>query len=524
MTVTDLEQSVRAEEPAVSRRRRDRGGLARAVVQLAALSFAPVLSFWSSNIARFMNVGSLLFVGSAALAFGVLALALLVRLRIQLARAVAVSSVLLLALHYWQTLGFSPNTPLDMPGVNYALAGVVVLILIVQAYRYGDRQVFRVVAFVVALTMATTSAGQLVLRWQGLKAAALPQERLVAAASPLAPLPNIYYIVPDGYGRADVLSSLYGFNNRRFLDRLREHGFYVAPRSTSNYSLTIGSIPSTLSMQYVLPPRTAVRDDEEYALHAMLHGDNSVVRSLKAAGYRYTQIESGWSATQCGSLVDECLHQSWFDDAKLQLFQELAIAPVLRRTLYASLANENLTRFDRLEKVARERSRGPKFVFSHVLLPHPPLFVDGKCRIVPDSRMAGTALGGGVGPDRLPLRKSAYIDQVECANRRLTNFLAVLDRVDPNSIVIIQADHGPDSRGQLFHAVRTWGQEDYFERFSPLAAYRLPEHCHSMLHADIAAVNVFRVVLNCALGTKLPMLPTRHFAFRIQEPTLEVRF
>jgi hypothetical protein len=59
------------------------------------------------------------------------------------------------------------------------------------------------------------------------------------------PLPDIYYIILDGYGRKDTLSRLYDFDNSAFLDSLSEKGFYIANQSTANYSYTIYSLSSS---------------------------------------------------------------------------------------------------------------------------------------------------------------------------------------------------------------------------------------------------------------------------------------
>jgi hypothetical protein len=47
--------------------------------------------------------------------------------------------------------------------------------------------------------------------------------------------PDIYYVILDGYARADILDELYGYDNSRFLDYLERHGFFVAETSHSNY-------------------------------------------------------------------------------------------------------------------------------------------------------------------------------------------------------------------------------------------------------------------------------------------------
>ena len=46
--------------------------------------------------------------------------------------------------------------------------------------------------------------------------------------------PDIYYIVLDAYGRADVLESLYGMDNTAFISALENKGFYIAGQSHTN--------------------------------------------------------------------------------------------------------------------------------------------------------------------------------------------------------------------------------------------------------------------------------------------------
>ncbi len=64
-------------------------------------------------------------------------------------------------------------------------------------------------------------------------------------------LPNIYYIILDGYARDDVLQEYFDFDNRPFVKELEKRGFYVARQSTSNYMLTFLSLTSSLDMRYL---------------------------------------------------------------------------------------------------------------------------------------------------------------------------------------------------------------------------------------------------------------------------------
>src|SRR5512147_1694421 len=51
--------------------------------------------------------------------------------------------------------------------------------------------------------------------------------------------PDIYYLILDAHGRADVLQSMYGVDSSSFINFLKQSGFYVADQSHSNYIQTI---------------------------------------------------------------------------------------------------------------------------------------------------------------------------------------------------------------------------------------------------------------------------------------------
>ena len=63
--------------------------------------------------------------------------------------------------------------------------------------------------------------------------------------------PDIYFIVLDGYARADILDEYYGFDNSPFLDGLRARGFQVSDASRSNFYWTFLSVGSSLNLDYV---------------------------------------------------------------------------------------------------------------------------------------------------------------------------------------------------------------------------------------------------------------------------------
>ena len=63
-------------------------------------------------------------------------------------------------------------------------------------------------------------------------------------------LPDIYYIILDGYPRQDALLQYFDFDNQYFIDQLEEIGFSIPTCSQSNFAMTILSLSSSLNMNY----------------------------------------------------------------------------------------------------------------------------------------------------------------------------------------------------------------------------------------------------------------------------------
>ncbi len=78
------------------------------------------------------------------------------------------------------------------------------------------------------------------------------------APAPGTPLPDVYWVILDRYGSANVVDKYYGYDNEPFLDELRSRGFYIAEHATANYLKTALSLASSRSLDYLDlpgPPR-----------------------------------------------------------------------------------------------------------------------------------------------------------------------------------------------------------------------------------------------------------------------------
>ena len=98
-------------------------------------------------------------------------------------------------------------------------------------------------------------------------------------------LPNIFFIILDGYGRTDVLKERFQFDNKDLIDYLKHKGFFVAQKSHSNYCQTLLTLASILNLKYLneqdgLNPQA----NSHFPLIGMIK-KNQVVRLLKQYGY-----------------------------------------------------------------------------------------------------------------------------------------------------------------------------------------------------------------------------------------------
>ncbi len=111
-----------------------------------------------------------------------------------------------------------------------------------------------------------------------------------------ARLPDIYYIILDGYARTDVMKAFFDFDNTPFLDRLEKQGFYIARDSTANYCQTPLSLSASLNSVYLDdlvkglgPDQTELSD---------LIGKSNIVATLRPLGYKFVTFATGFDPTE----------------------------------------------------------------------------------------------------------------------------------------------------------------------------------------------------------------------------------
>jgi hypothetical protein len=339
-------------------------------------------------------------------------------------------------------------------------------------------------------------------------------------------LPDVYYIILDAYTRQDVLQQVFNYDNQPFVQGLRDMGFVVTDQSRSNYAITRLSIPSSLNMNYldaIGPPLDPNAKDAAWL--DRICKSNEVRQALASLGYKTVAFESAYGMTDWQD-ADIYLspRPASLADAQVRLglnpFEAMLVQTSLGRAAIdgrvklnqifgANLPDPNkefrdriLFAFDKLGSVPG--IPGPKFVWVHIMSPHPPYIFTADGGIASQQgifTLADRATGSGT-----PDERQAYAAQVNYINTRvLQSVREILANSKTPPIIVIQGDHG------AFHVSPQ-------DRMKNLNAYYFPDGGSNQVYDSISPVNTFRVIFNRYFGADLPLLSDRHYFSDIQRP------
>jgi hypothetical protein len=330
--------------------------------------------------------------------------------------------------------------------------------------------------------------------------------------------PDVYYIILDGYGRHDSLNQFIDYSNTDFLDALKKRGFFVADQSHSNYVQTEISIPSSLNMNFIqtLLPGMDPEESERMSLDHLARG-NEAARQFEARGYRTTLVTSGFPifdqvpsdylyvAKKDRTLFESTLSQSSplaskkADDAMYQQRREQLIAA-----------------FNAIKKMGGRRAK-PRFVFVHILAPHPPFVFDAKGRPIRPPYPFGLWDGSDFmisGMTSEDYRKG-YAGQVQTVNRLTLDAIdSLLSKPGVRPVIILQGDHG----SKRFLDQNDLSKTDVRECFSNLFAILAPPTVIANMYPSITPVNELRGVLDGLFDAKLPMLADKSWYSPYRKP------
>lgn len=325
-------------------------------------------------------------------------------------------------------------------------------------------------------------------------------------------LPDIYYLLLDGYGRADFLEQEYGFDNSDFVDFLEQAGFYVADESMANYSQTLLAVSSALNFAYldeVIGDRLAESSDRSVARDLLRH--SRARRIFESAGYKTVSFSTIFYDAE---MPDTDVYISRWSDPSLFEMSLLSMTPIpwALRMLGVPLLydlHRDRTRYALEQLAETPKIEGPKFVYFHTFIGHPPFLYDEHSDPWSPPRPYAWVETERLMALPVVAREeyiAGYRNQVRALNKPLKAALtAILEQSKTPPIIILHGDHGPGSRLSQTSLEET----DILERYSILNAYHLPGAATDDLYESISPVNSFRIVMNRYFGKHYPLLEDR---------------
>ena len=507
-----------------------RATLRRAVSRLARTPAHPpliaayaVLFVYAANISEVLPADLLWPLTVALLGAGVV-LALCGLLFRDLRRGALPASAIVLAFAFFGHIG----SQLDEEAIGEPLqlafwAGLIIAVGIYAVRARGSLDgvtmalnLFSIALVAISLLTIIPAESQRVAR--ATEVGSVSQD--VIAEATRTPERDIYFLVLDRYGSDWAIEQRFGIGNDIYAE-LEASGFQVLPGARANYRATDFSLASMLSMDMLDDLTESVgRDSGDRTPARDRIGDHEVGRFLRANGYRYVHLGSWYEPTFSNPIADDVRRLGQTTELE-QVLRDNTALPALERLVGTAPEdtpfrnrhrNEALFQLRQVVRTADEPGR--KFVFAHVLLPHPPYGFDAQGDIVLKETEDAAIAAGREG--------DLFADQLAFTNDRINEVIEkLLDRPpEEQPIIVITGDEGPFLCGNVDCV--DGSPETYGIRFGSLRAYYLPGLDYEV-PADDTGVNIFRMLFREYFGADLPDLPNRSYDWPDNEHLYDFR-
>ena len=265
-----------------------------------------------------------------------------------------------------------------------------------------------------------------------------------------APLPDVYFIVLDAYGRQDVLQRVFQFDNQPFIDAMATRGFHTIPESTSSYSWTNLSLPACLSMEFlerIYPDKATFNEINTRAFYQ----NNVVLRSFQRLGYAVAATHTNDPLTSPGTEFDYILeydHEGFYlSRFELKLLESTPIPRILRafgiQVGHAEWRKNILFNLENMHVTAAHFEDKPVFTQAHIISPHEPFVLQADGSPLEANLAFSLVARPELDP---PFEEMArlYRDQVQGLNYHIEKMVdRILEHSETPPVIAIVSDHGP---------------------------------------------------------------------------------
>jgi hypothetical protein len=264
--------------------------------------------------------------------------------------------------------------------------------------------------------------------------------------------PDIFFIVFDEYPSSKSLQTHFNYNNESLDTLLQAADFFTSYESKSNYNFTSYSLASTLNFNYLRVANNTVLHEKQLLQSVETVKRNGLTRFLESMGYDIINFGT-YELEQ-----DPVKTTAYFDDSYIKLVidgqtmwsrvkkdiwwnftmkklvpGEIRVPDSFREQKHMEIHRNQYNFQHTVGQITVETDK-PKFVFTHLLLPHAPYYVNAKGEPKADSIFIKKQFND----------EEAFLDQVQYANlliKTLVEEIKSKKTVRPR-VYIIESDHG----------------------------------------------------------------------------------
>ena len=317
------------------------------------------------------------------------------------------------------------------------------------------------------------------------------------------PTPDVFLLVMDEYCGSNSLKTYFNYNNFQFELFLRSKGFFVAANPSSNYMATSLSMASTFNMTY-LSWRTGRQkimvEDYTKAEESISKSDLlQIFRSLDYTIKNYSifkianqpsQFNPGLLPTNLELITFKTLFNRMNKDLGWHLHQKLAPRVKWFANYFQNNFKEGNEKLLKLTRdIASSKTINPKFVYTHLVMPHYPALYDSTGKEVKinfyDSTISKAELD------------QAYLQYLVYTNKVISDMVNHIQTQTQNqAVIILMSDHG--YRGVPNDGISS-SNNNFISVFIPSGNYK-------GFYDTISNVNLFRSTLNSLFRFNMPLL------------------
>lgn len=261
------------------------------------------------------------------------------------------------------------------------------------------------------------------------------EQAIVVNNEPQKKLPNVYYFIFDEYAGFDSIQRYCNYDNSAFFDSLENMGFVVSRHSLNYTNDTYTEIPNLLQLNRINSPSMTKADKQSTASNPFL------LQLMKEHGYTINVLDMY-------SFIDLAVVDLYWDPHFFTTHGTLE-SYVVKNTFYYPFYD--LDGYDReirhrlnAFKYSEESSKmadSNLFTLGMFWFPHEPFIFDENGNKTNDA-------------DHSNLRDiEPYLAQYKYASKKIIELATEIIKNDPNSIIILQSDHGyryPDFLKNLY--------------------------------------------------------------------------